>query len=123
MASPIGWAFHVGRNVGYSRVRRIAVGRRARARAAAAAGTAHEDPDTSERVAVQAALQQLPRTQREVLVLRDLLGLTTAETAEVLGVRADAVRARSSRARASLRSRLDDETSAGERDLEVSDGR
>lgn len=119
MASPTGWAFHVGRNLGRSRLRRIAIGRRARARANFAEDAVHLDPDTPERVAVQDALSHLTEAQREVIVLRSLLGLSTAEAAHVIGIGPDAVRARSSRAMAQLRELLTDT-----RDLtEANDGR
>lgn len=106
MGSPIGWAFHVGRNVGRSRLRRVVIGRRARARAGAAADGVHVDPDTADRLAVQAALRKLSPAQRDVVVLRSLVGLSTAETALTLGVSPDAVRARSSRAMAAMRRQL-----------------
>lgn len=121
MAAPTGWAFHVGRNLGRSRMRRLVVGRRARARAAAAGEGVHLDPDTAERVAVQQSLHDLTHAQREVVVLRGLLGLSTAETADVLGIAPDAVRARSARATARLRELLgDDHTST--RAVEATDG-
>lgn len=122
MAAPTGWAFHVGRNLGRSRLRRVVVGRRARARAATAGDRVHLDPDTPDRVAVQRSLQQLTHAQRDVVVLRGLLGLSTAETAGVLGIEPDAVRARSSRATTRLRHLLSDE-SVAPRPEEAHDGR
>lgn len=59
------------------------------------------------REAVESELSSLPATYRTVLVLRDVEGLTTAEAAECLGVSADAVKTRLSRARAMLRDGLD----------------
>ena len=52
---------------------------------------------------VEAAVDRLPDGCREVFVLRQVQGLSTAETAESLGVSEDAVKMRLSRARAMLR--------------------
>ena len=48
-------------------------------------------------------VQALPEKYREVLVLYYYMGYDTNEIAEILGIRADAVRARMSRARQKLR--------------------
>lgn len=53
------------------------------------------------------ALAQLDPGHREVLILRDVEGLTAPEVAEVLGVSTDAVKSRLHRARAELRARLE----------------
>src|SRR5882672_1922599 len=55
---------------------------------------------------LEAAVDTLPDGHREVFVLRDVEGLSTAETAESLGVSADVVKTRLSRARALLRRQL-----------------
>jgi RNA polymerase sigma-70 factor (ECF subfamily) len=59
---------------------------------------------------VQAALEQAIRTleprQREVLLLRDVEGLSAPETAEVTGLSVEAVKSRLHRARVALRERL-----------------
>ncbi|MCW2783961.1 MAG: polymerase, sigma-24 subunit, subfamily [Marmoricola sp.] len=49
------------------------------------------------------ALSQLPEDAREVVVLRDVQGLSTKETAELLGVSEGAVKVRLHRAHARLR--------------------
>jgi RNA polymerase sigma-70 factor (ECF subfamily) len=49
------------------------------------------------------ALCGLPDAQREVIVLRDLMGLSASETAERLGVSVPALKSRLHRARAALR--------------------
>jgi len=56
--------------------------------------------------AIEAAIDGLPDGWREVFVLRQIEGLNTAETAEVVGVSEELVRTRLSRARAALRQDL-----------------
>lgn len=53
------------------------------------------------------ALAKLDPAHREVLVLRDVEGLTAPEVAEVLGVSTDAVKSRLHRARSALRSLME----------------
>jgi RNA polymerase sigma-70 factor (sigma-E family) len=57
--------------------------------------------------AVLAALQALPGRQREVLVLRHLLGLSEAETAATLGISTSAAKSAAHRGIASLRTELE----------------
>jgi RNA polymerase sigma-70 factor (ECF subfamily) len=56
---------------------------------------------------VRQHIDRLPDTYRLVLLLRDIEGLDTAETAEVLGVTENAVKLRLHRARQALRTLLD----------------
>ena len=56
---------------------------------------------------LRAALQTLPDTQRDVLILRFFVGLSTPEIAEVMGKRPTAVYSLQARAVASLRSVLE----------------
>jgi RNA polymerase sigma-70 factor (ECF subfamily) len=56
---------------------------------------------------VRRAIAGLPPTQREVLVLRDLEGLSTREVARVVGVSEDNVKTRLHRARIALRAALE----------------
>ncbi|PTL77726.1 RNA polymerase sigma factor [Vitiosangium sp. GDMCC 1.1324] len=70
------------------------------------------DPEreTSERELVQlleSTIDALPAAYRMVLMLREVDGLSTAETAEVLSVSEEVVRTRLHRARAMLRDALD----------------
>jgi len=58
--------------------------------------------------AVREAIEQLPETHRTVLLLRDIEELDTAETAELLGINAGAVKTRLHRARLALRELLAD---------------
>lgn len=52
------------------------------------------------------AIQELPETLRPVFVLRDIQGLSTAETSDVLEISVPAVKSRLHRARLFLRERL-----------------
>lgn len=60
------------------------------------------------RTQLHAALGQIPRAYRSVLFLRDMEGLSTREVARVLGISEDNVKTRLRRARAALRSQLQD---------------
>nr|MBN1229019.1 sigma-70 family RNA polymerase sigma factor [Anaerolineae bacterium] len=55
---------------------------------------------------MEAAIQQLPEPLKEVFVLRDIEGLSTAETGEVLDLSIPAVKSRLHRARLFLREQL-----------------
>jgi RNA polymerase sigma-70 factor, ECF subfamily len=55
---------------------------------------------------IEAAVDTLPDGHREVFMLRDVEGLSTAEAADSLGVSTDVVKTRLSRARAQLRRQL-----------------
>lgn len=114
LASPVGWTFRVGVNLGNSWFRRRAAERRARQRHGAAPVT-HEDPDTADRLAVAAALRQLTDRQREVVVLRYFLGLGPEEVGEVIGSTAGAVRGATFRAIRTLRDELGITVDAEER--------
>ena len=57
---------------------------------------------------LEGAIDTLPDGLREVFMLRDVQGLSTAETAVSLGISEDAVKTRLSRARAALRADLCD---------------
>lgn len=56
---------------------------------------------------IRGKIEELPDQYREVIVLRDLVGLDTEETANVLGVSLSAVKTRLQRARQALRALLD----------------
>lgn len=61
------------------------------------------------RTVVRRCIDELPETHRTVLLLRDIQDLSTAETAEVLGITPTAVKLRLHRARQALRTLLDRE--------------
>ncbi len=56
--------------------------------------------------ALAAAIRELPPEQREVLVLRDVEGLSAQEAADVVGVEVGALKSRLHRARMALRTRI-----------------
>ena len=62
---------------------------------------------------LETAIDELPEGYRSVLMLRDVEGLSTSETAEVLEVSDDVVKTRLHRARATLRDWLYDQVGAG----------
>lgn len=57
--------------------------------------------------ALDAELAHLSPTEREVLVLRDVEGLSASEVAEIVGISVQAVKSRLHRARAALRARME----------------
>lgn len=59
------------------------------------------------RTIVRNAIDQLPATYREVVLLRDIEELSTGEVSEVLGITANAVKIRLHRARQALRTLLE----------------
>ncbi len=76
-----------------------------------APGPAGESPDEKLasrelRTALERAISRLEPGQREVLVLRDIEGLSAAEVASVVGLSVDAVKSRLHRARKALRQEL-----------------
>lgn len=66
--------------------------------------TALEDAET--RARVRACIATLPESLRRVLMLRDIEGLDTAATADLLGITANAVKIRLHRARLALRAAI-----------------
>jgi len=59
---------------------------------------------------IERALDRLPQNYRTIFTLRQVKGLSTAETAEFLGVSEEAVKVRLHRARAALRNEISAET-------------
>ena len=63
--------------------------------------------------ALAAAIRELPPEQREVLVLRDVEGLSADEAADVVGIEVGALKSRLHRARMALRGKLAGVVAAG----------
>ncbi|MFI0791764.1 RNA polymerase sigma factor [Micromonospora rubida] len=106
------WLYGVARRVlaNHHRggVRRERLGERLRLRITTALA-ADPGSEVPQRLAVQAALDRLGETDREVLMLTVWEGLQPREVAEVMRVSAAAVRTRLSRARARLRDLVGDD--------------
>lgn len=91
--------------------RRDRLGQRLREQLSHAASRDHA-VDVTERLAVQDALNRLGALDREVLTLTVWEGLEPREIAEILGVNAQAVRTRLSRARGRLRDLISNDMGA-----------
>jgi len=115
-AGALSWLMTVVRNACRRMVRPFARQRRALGQplpadaadqVASAALDPHQALERWELVnAVHAAVAALPAAQRQVLVLRDLEGLSGEETAHALGLDLDAMKTRLHRARNALRAAL-----------------
>jgi RNA polymerase sigma-70 factor (ECF subfamily) len=108
-----GWLFAIVRNTWYSRVSRRSNMKEAASLDAAPREQPDDALDPEERLAqqhtvtlVRAALEQLPADFREVIVLREIEGLSYKEIAEVVHVPIGTVMSRLARARERLRSVL-----------------
>jgi RNA polymerase sigma factor (sigma-70 family) len=102
MGREAGWVFQVAQTV---------LARHFRPRPSVEVGAeAAEDVTTASHqvlaVGLAEALRLLPVADRQVLLLREVIGLGYAEIAEAVGTTQDAVRARLFRARVQLRNRL-----------------
>jgi RNA polymerase sigma-70 factor (ECF subfamily) len=107
MDKPDGYLFRVSMNVFRTRRRRAALALRRATRAAPPPDVfaAVEDRET-----VLRGLAELSADQRAALVVTALYGLSSDEAGAVLGVRPSTVRARATRARASLREAIGETT-------------
>lgn len=105
--NPEAWLRTVAVNVARSRHRRRVVGERLLGRSHQQV-EAHRPHLSDDRMALVAALRELPSAQRETLTLHYLADLPVAEVAATLGVPEGTVKARLSRGRAALASVLDD---------------
>ncbi len=105
MESPAGYVYRTALNLYRSHVRRLVV----RARRVLGAVPV-EDPSAAVAAShdVRAALAQLPRGQREALILVEWLGLGSEAAGRMLGIDPSSVRGRLHRARRSLRDLLGD---------------
>jgi RNA polymerase sigma factor (sigma-70 family) len=107
------WVATVALNISRSGIRRRMAERRARQRMGGEP-ISMSDGSRSDVVDIERAVAGLPRRQREVVVLRYLLDLNTAETATTLRINEGTVKSELSRARAVLAQRL------GAQSMEVS---
>ena len=73
-------------------------------------------------VLLEACLANIPQGHREVMVLRDVLELDTAETAECLGLSEEAVRVRLHRARAAVAAAITEQLADHAREIYKFDG-
>jgi RNA polymerase sigma-70 factor (ECF subfamily) len=100
------WVMTVSVNLARSRFRKLRAEGKARRELAQEQSVAPEPPSRSQALDVRREVRLLPRSQREVLVLRYYLGLTVAETAERLKLTEGSVKTTLYRARQALGSRL-----------------
>lgn len=103
MAAPGAWLHRVAVNLANSTLRRRRYERAALARAAARASADVPPPPPPYSEGVRQALKGLPRRQREAVVLRYVLDLDVAQTAEHMGCAAGTVRALTAQGIAALR--------------------
>ena len=96
------WLLKIIRNAHRSRVRKARL-RRWLSLEHAADVPAREGIAFEEREAVRRALRQVPRSQREALVLFEVVGMSIEEIARLQGVTVSAVKSRLARGRAKLR--------------------
>jgi len=111
MASPAGWTYQVALNLVRRSARRAATERRL-LRLSRPDGSAVPGPA----VELWEVVRELPRRQREVVVLRHLLDLHEREIAEVLGIRRSSVSRSLAAAHRTLRGWLSDEEIDEERE-------
>ena len=102
---PVGYLYRTAFNAWKKRSRRAA---RAIRNVLAPAPAADEFEAADARTVLGEALDHLTPRQRAAVVLTDLMGLSSEEAGEILGVRAVTARVLASQGRASLRERLGD---------------
>lgn len=102
MRSADAWTFRVAFNLAHSWVRRRRA-RRAREQRAGVPGAVAVDGDVAEGLAVRAAVAELPRRQKQALVLRYFEDLSVADTAVAMACAQGTVKALTSQAIARLR--------------------
>lgn len=106
MDSPEGWTHHVAMNLARSALRRRAAARRAQRRLEAQVTVPVPGVDRDDVLAVREALADLPRRQREAIVLRYYAGLDVQATAQALGCAPGTVTSLCHRARQTMRDDL-----------------
>ena len=110
-AHPEAWVRTTAYRLAVSRWRRVVRGRRPVDRSQSP--PLESGPPDTARVALVAALRQLPESQRRVLVLHHIADLPVAEVAHELGAPEGTVKAWLSRGRATLATLLSDEPAEG----------
>jgi DNA-directed RNA polymerase specialized sigma24 family protein len=100
MDEPAGYLFRVSMNVFRTRRRRVALALR---RSVGAAPSPDVFEAVDDRTVVLRGLAEVSPAQRAALVVTALWGFSSEEAGRVLGARPSTVRARATRARASLR--------------------
>ena len=103
MAAPGPWVHRVAVNGGVSWLRRRSAERRALRRDG---GVRAEPPEHTEVLTVRRAVSRLPRRQRQAVVYRYYFGYSTAEAAELMGIRPGSLKSAVTRAFATLRAEL-----------------
>jgi RNA polymerase sigma factor (sigma-70 family) len=101
LSNPAGWVYRTGLNWSRTQIHRR---RREELFDSVADGTS---PDENVDVDLVAAVAGLPVRHRSIVVLRHLLGYSTAETAQALGVSEGTVKSRLARALDRLRTELE----------------
>jgi RNA polymerase sigma-70 factor (ECF subfamily) len=105
LEDPKGYLYVTAMNVWRSRVRRTGVALRKVVHAMPADDRLDE---VESRDAVIRALAPLPERQRAAIVLTDLLGLTSEQAAEAIGIRPSSVRVLAKRGRERVRSTMEE---------------
>lgn len=103
LQSPFGWSFRVATNLAASHYRRRSAEERAYKRSSSGHVASAGPDDVETHQLLHSALLALPVRQRQAVVLRYLVDLTPAETAEALGLSVGAVRTLTHRAMTRLR--------------------
>jgi RNA polymerase sigma-70 factor, ECF subfamily len=106
--SPGAYVHGIAMNLAGSHFRRVRAASRAYRRHGRSERV-HRDPDTADVLAVREAVEQLPRRQRQIIVLRYHGQFTLPEIAEALSITLGAVKALNHRASQALRAMLDSE--------------
>lgn len=110
--NPEAWLRTVAVNVARTRHRRRATGRRLGWARADSTESRHPADLTDDRLALVAAMRELPTGQREALALHYLADLPVHEVARTLGVAVGTVKARLSRGRTALAALLSESLTA-----------
>lgn len=111
--SPHGWVAKVAYGLAIDQIRHHRVARTALHDSSLGAGEQDHDPRIEDRMDLMAAIQRLPRRQRQVVILRYLADQSEADTANALGLRVTTVRRHATRALSALGGHLVSEVREG----------